>query len=477
MAQQRMAPSALLEQTNLTGVVGNIQDDPDSPDANWLVATSNSVNTVARAGFGTPTNPPTVGAALQEFRARVRKNSSNSGNPTAQLQLYENGILVASGSSASVTSTTGQVISLTWNASSLGTSDGSLVECRVNTTAAGGGPSVRNSVDIGAIEWNAETSAVAAALAGNAIGQAVASGILTTQIPLIGAALTIAAATGDLIAGGGAATLEGEAAANSAATGALTAQISLAGSMASVTSASGALTTLIQLDGGAIAQAIAAAGLTAGISLSASSVANAAGNGNLSALINLVAAAASVTQTGGWLDTQIQLAGAAVAVAEASAQMVGGSAQLSGAALAAASANAGLTTQILLSGDALMIVMASGAMGSDAAALAGNANLQVQAMGDITASIRLTADMLAQAIATGSLVTEILLTATAFAEVMSSGELTVESLHVTPSRRRHGAVVMVSTRPRKPANASAGSAAYPAARRPANNSTRRRTWH
>lgn len=34
----RIAPDAILAQTNLTGAVSVIQDDPDSPDANWLTA-------------------------------------------------------------------------------------------------------------------------------------------------------------------------------------------------------------------------------------------------------------------------------------------------------------------------------------------------------------------------------------------------------------------------------------------------------
>lgn len=34
----RMAPDAILAQTNLTGTVTAIQDDPDSADANWLTA-------------------------------------------------------------------------------------------------------------------------------------------------------------------------------------------------------------------------------------------------------------------------------------------------------------------------------------------------------------------------------------------------------------------------------------------------------
>ena len=36
MATERQSPDALLVQTNLSGAVAAIQDDPDSPDANWL---------------------------------------------------------------------------------------------------------------------------------------------------------------------------------------------------------------------------------------------------------------------------------------------------------------------------------------------------------------------------------------------------------------------------------------------------------
>jgi hypothetical protein len=34
---ERTAPDAILGQHNLTGVVGNIDDDPDTPDGNWMV--------------------------------------------------------------------------------------------------------------------------------------------------------------------------------------------------------------------------------------------------------------------------------------------------------------------------------------------------------------------------------------------------------------------------------------------------------
>ncbi|GAG93885.1 unnamed protein product, partial [marine sediment metagenome] len=91
MANERQAPDVLIDQDNLNGSVTDIQDDPDSPDTNWLTAISNNANSACRASFPAPTGNPTVGADLQEFRALVRK-MGGTGTPTARIELYENGI-------------------------------------------------------------------------------------------------------------------------------------------------------------------------------------------------------------------------------------------------------------------------------------------------------------------------------------------------------------------------------------------------
>ncbi len=154
MASERQAPDAILAQTNLSGVVGDIQDDPDSPDANWLTAPGNNVNTDVRVSFPTPTGSPDVGADLQEFRAEVREfDTGQTGTPKARIELWENGSLVRAGSDTNVSGTS-QVIAFTWNANELGTADGSLVECKVVGTKSGGSPSSRNTVEVGAVEWN-----------------------------------------------------------------------------------------------------------------------------------------------------------------------------------------------------------------------------------------------------------------------------------------------------------------------------------
>ena len=75
MAQERLAPDALLTQTNLTGAVTDIDDDPDSADANWLTAPTN-VDTTCEVSFPSPSDNLNADAELQEFRVQVRKNSS-----------------------------------------------------------------------------------------------------------------------------------------------------------------------------------------------------------------------------------------------------------------------------------------------------------------------------------------------------------------------------------------------------------------
>lgn len=167
MASERQAPDTLAAQTNLSGAVAAVQDDPDSPDGSWLTATDVGADTEARVTFPTPTGNPTAGAALQEFRVQVRRTNTggSNGTPTVAIELYEDGVLVASlASGVGVTSTTGEVVSATWDASSLSTADGSAVECRVFGTNTGGNPSKRRTVEVGAVEWNAEYSAGATVL-------------------------------------------------------------------------------------------------------------------------------------------------------------------------------------------------------------------------------------------------------------------------------------------------------------------------
>jgi hypothetical protein len=157
-----MAPDAILAISELSpNDYTYLTDDPDSPDANDLVASGNNVNTSVRTSFGAISGSSLdETASAQEFRAAVEQfDEGQSGTPDARLELWESGTLVRAGSDTPV-GTGGVVLSLSWSASELGGSspwDGANVECRVVGTKTGGSPTARNTVNVLAVEWNAET--------------------------------------------------------------------------------------------------------------------------------------------------------------------------------------------------------------------------------------------------------------------------------------------------------------------------------
>jgi hypothetical protein len=158
MATERQPPDALLVQTNLSGALADIDEDPDTPDGAWLTAISNNADSICVVSFPTPTGNPTVGAGLQEFKFWVR-NTANNTAVTWDIYLRESGTRLNGGAAiatGTITSTTGQLKTATWNASLLGTANGSLVEAEFDATKTGGAPSVRTTGEIGAVEWNVD---------------------------------------------------------------------------------------------------------------------------------------------------------------------------------------------------------------------------------------------------------------------------------------------------------------------------------
>jgi len=132
MTNERQSPDgSTFTLVQLSGAYTDVDDDPDSPDGDWLTASGNNVNTSVLASFPTPTGSPTIGADLQEFRVLVRQfDEGQTGTPEARIELWENGGLVRAGPDTPVTPG-GIVLSFTWNASELTISDGSLVECKL----------------------------------------------------------------------------------------------------------------------------------------------------------------------------------------------------------------------------------------------------------------------------------------------------------------------------------------------------------
>lgn len=230
------------------------------------------------------------------------------------------------------------------------------------------------------IIWVGLAGSSAADLAGQAAGQVAASGELTTQIPLDGAATDVATATGSL-----------------------TTQIPLAGAAASVAVANGVLTATIKLSGAALAQVVASASLAGGAAaLSGSATESATATGALTTQITLSGpAVAQALATAGLTTVPSGLAGSAAANASSSGALFTGI-PLVGQASALAVSAGGLTTGIPISGAAVAVSNATGALtissGFSAAAL-----MQAAASGTLSTQVRLNAAAVAQALATGNL--------------------------------------------------------------------------
>jgi len=89
----------------------------------------------------------------------LRKNAVGGNNPTYDIELWETGggaPLATLARGVALSSATGTVVSVTWNAALLGTASGSAVELRIVGHRSGGSPSNRRTVEVGAVEWNAD---------------------------------------------------------------------------------------------------------------------------------------------------------------------------------------------------------------------------------------------------------------------------------------------------------------------------------
>jgi hypothetical protein len=130
--RHQLYPDAILVQTGLTGSLTDIDDDPDAPDGSWLTTTAGT-DTDLRVSFPSPGASLTGGAGLQEFRVLVRATGEVP-NPQVRLELWEAGAFVSTlVANTEVTSTTGTVISGTWDSTGRTASD---IELRIVGTSA-----------------------------------------------------------------------------------------------------------------------------------------------------------------------------------------------------------------------------------------------------------------------------------------------------------------------------------------------------
>ena len=162
---ERLAPDTLITQTNLTGAVTAIDEDPSSPGGDWLTEVDDGLNTVAHVSFPSPTGDLNAGAGLQTFKLYVRRSTEVGGNdPTITVALYESGSIVSTLlTTQSVTSLTGELITITWDATLLAGISGANAEVHATGNRSGGAAGSRRTVEFDAIDWVADYSAAGAA--------------------------------------------------------------------------------------------------------------------------------------------------------------------------------------------------------------------------------------------------------------------------------------------------------------------------
>lgn len=151
-SDSRYSPIAINTQTNLTGSLSSIQEDPDTPDANWLTASSKA-QSILNVSFPAPPAPLLSGAGQQEFRVQVRPSSAISGG-TVTIALYDSTTQETISSSYSI-GTAATILSFTWDASLLSSPSSGNVRAQITGNGVYSGKSTSQyAIEIGAVEWN-----------------------------------------------------------------------------------------------------------------------------------------------------------------------------------------------------------------------------------------------------------------------------------------------------------------------------------
>jgi len=145
--EERLVTDNFIEMQNLNGSLYDIQDDPDSPDSNWLIAINSNYDTIIHVGFENPSIQPLEGQ--QEFRIFLRRTTSSGTQPYVYMKLYENGAYKQTLiNEYRPVSTSGEIVSATWDSASISDQTGAEVQLRIIASAQEG------TVEYGAIEWN-----------------------------------------------------------------------------------------------------------------------------------------------------------------------------------------------------------------------------------------------------------------------------------------------------------------------------------
>jgi hypothetical protein len=142
----RSRPVSVLTAVNLTGSVSTVQ----TFDNTWMSATVTNANTTARFSMDGATCPMKTGAGLQVVSAFVRR-TAGANLPTARIEILEGGTTRVVGPNTEIWATTGQLLTLAWDAATFSSPDSNAVQVQIVGTA-----SSTCTVEPGCVQWAAE---------------------------------------------------------------------------------------------------------------------------------------------------------------------------------------------------------------------------------------------------------------------------------------------------------------------------------
>jgi hypothetical protein len=154
-----MATETLYADAHITGNVTNPDNAIGNTPSTWAGVTNANTSATSRWSLANPVDP--LAAGQTHTLSCVVRKGSNTGDPSVVLTLFDNGTSVKGSGSVTVTSTTGQTVSVTFTTSEV--SNGANVEAQLAITGAAGGGTARNSAQVSHFTFTAETAPVATA--------------------------------------------------------------------------------------------------------------------------------------------------------------------------------------------------------------------------------------------------------------------------------------------------------------------------
>jgi hypothetical protein len=151
MASETLVPTSIVSKSGVQGTDAANIASLGADDTDYVTAQGNNVSIDVRVGFDTPSGNLTA-AATQTITAIVREyDSEQTGTPTCEVEVWETGGGAAIATSGSVNVDQGaadQTVTVTFTDADTTDDTGASLEVRVIGTRAGGGPGVRNTVNI-----------------------------------------------------------------------------------------------------------------------------------------------------------------------------------------------------------------------------------------------------------------------------------------------------------------------------------------